>query len=107
LKWKFWSRHLPPEPTRLPPIEKKRLVTFEAGKKELTDEMVDVKEFRLFVQNHECPVCGNGKLDLIAYEKGIEGWAAEVTCNSCLVKGIFNEGGFRIIKPVMIEHRER
>lgn len=100
-------RHGPPEKVHSEAESRKALVTFEEGKNQLNTEMDDVKQFRVFVQAHECPVCGNGKLDLIAYEKGTEGWETGVTCNSCFIKGIFNEGGFRIVKPVLMEHREK
>lgn len=89
------------------PEPKHVIVTFEIGKGEFDSETEDLKKMRAHVESIACPICGNANLELVAYEKGTEGWEAAISCKSCFVKGVFNDGGFRIVKPYQIPVRER
>lgn len=91
----------------LAPSEPKGLVTLELTQKEFAEQRDDANKFRAYVSNLLCPLCANGKLELMAYEKGREGWEAAVTCNSCFVKGVFNSDGFRISRPLNMEAKTR
>jgi hypothetical protein len=85
-----------------PPLEKKMIVPFDVSKRGYDALKEDIKEMRAHVETSACPICGNANLELLAYEKGIDGWECAVSCKSCFIKGIFNDGGFRIVKPVQI-----
>lgn len=98
---------LPPEPVSVPPFQGKELISFETAKTALSEQFDDVRKLKAYISGVACPLCGNAKLSLVAYEKGFEGWEAAVTCDSCFIKGVFNDGGFRVVKPFNIEVKAR
>lgn len=80
-----------------------KIVSFACAKAELTEQIEDVEKLRKHIESLRCPMCGNVKLSMIAHEKGFQGWEAAVMCNECLVKGVFNDSGFRIALPVHVD----
>lgn len=59
----------------------------------LEQKLSDIKELRLFVKKHECPVCTVMELEMFAYERGPKGWEAGLYCTACKSSGIFNQTG--------------
>lgn len=101
-----------PKPQVLAPVPqtpeppKQELIALEVGKKEFGAQIDDVAKFRAHVMSLPCPLCNTAKLELMAYEKGTDGWEAGVTCNACFVKGVFNDSGFRVVTPINIDVKQ-